>query len=139
MKINAPTQVQRTAPTKSRKSPSGGAGFINDIDAPSDTVEATAASAPAAIAGIDSLLAAQAVDPDAERRAGVQTAKDVLGALEQLRRGILLGAIPVGRLKAVSTNLAQRLEVTPDPALKDIMTDILLRARVELAKAGIYR
>lgn len=92
------------------------------------------------ISGIDSMLLIQGVDPDeSNRQAAVQQAGGVLDALEQVRRGILLGAIPVGRLQRLSNQLQQQLETASDPNLVDILTDIVLRARVELAKAGIYK
>lgn len=92
------------------------------------------------ISGIDSMLMIQSVDPDKHnRQAAVKQAGDVIDALEQVRRGILLGAIPVGRLQRLASQLQGRLEETTDPVLMDIMTDVVLRARVEMAKAGVYK
>lgn len=138
MRIQAPQKIAKPAAAAKKKSSAGGSDFAASLSAPTENSNVAAAQAPMPLAAIDSLLAAQSVDPDAERRAGVQSAHDVLAALEQVRRGILLGAISVGRLKAVSGSLSERLAMTTDPQLKDIMTDIVLRARVELAKAGVY-
>ncbi|MEM9880756.1 MAG: flagellar assembly protein FliX [Pseudomonadota bacterium] len=101
---------------------------------------ATPTTAATPISSLDALLAIQGVDADQHHaQADVQQAGNVLDALEQVRRGILLGAIPVGRLQQLSARLEARAAAVCDPALADIMTDIVLRARVELAKVGIYK
>ncbi|MEM7568909.1 MAG: flagellar assembly protein FliX [Pseudomonadota bacterium] len=138
MRIHAPQKVSKVTSATIKKRPEGASGFaaaIEDTPAPEQAQANQSVSPLGSLAGI---LATQSVDPDAERRQSVKNANDVLAALEQVRRGILLGAISVGRLKTLSQNLSERIATTPDPKLQDIMTDIVLRARVELAKAGVY-
>ncbi|MEO0411761.1 MAG: flagellar assembly protein FliX [Pseudomonadota bacterium] len=138
MRIQAPNKITPAAATSAKKRSTGSASFASSIESQSESTPTYQTQQAAPVTGLDSLLATQSVDPDAERRASIQTANDVLGALEQLRRGILLGAISVDRLRMLSASLGERLALTTDPKLQDIMTDIVLRARVELAKAGIY-
>lgn len=54
--------------------------------------------------------------------------------LEAIRHGLLLGQISKKRLSDIVKALAQQREKNIDPALIEIINDIELRAKVELAK-----
>lgn len=140
MRILGPNSVQPAKAIKQRKAGTQGTGFASKVSEQQAAAPANCAQAAAPLAGVDSMLMMQGIDADeSNRQAAVQQAGSVLDALEQVRRGILLGAIPAGRLQRVASQLQQQLNTTTDPALSDILTDIVLRARVELAKAGIYK
>lgn len=140
MRITGPNSVTPPKNLKRRTASTSGAGFASSVNEHSAAAPTGAAQASTPISGIDSMLMIQSVDPDEHnKQAAVKQAGDVIDALEQVRRGILLGAIPVGRLQRLAGQLQSRLEGEADPVLSDILTDIVLRARVELAKAGIYK
>lgn len=95
-------------------------------------------SAPIAAGGIDALLALQAVDDATTgRRKAVKRANSLLDLLEDIQTDLLVGQVGEGRLnRAVS--LLQQAKMEMEPALEDLVADIELRVRVELAKLGRY-
>lgn len=94
--------------------------------------------APSSLTGIESLLAIQSVNPDGGRRAADERAlrrgEDLLERLEDIRRGLLLGAIPKERLGELARMTRSTREAGVDPHLSAILDEIELRAEVELAK-----
>jgi hypothetical protein len=87
-------------------------------------------------------VAAAAIDPtrgvrDATDHSGGRSkkrAEDMLDRLDEIRLGLLAGNIPRERLEALDRLVQeQRLQVA-DPRLSEILDEIELRARVELAK-----
>lgn len=90
-----------------------------------------------ALAGIESILAMQAVDPDAgsgARRRMMQRAEDLLDHLEDVRQGLLTGRVPKESLSSLAHLVRTRREAGADPHLAAILDEIELRAEVELAK-----
>lgn len=108
-------------------------------------LEGGAAAAPpaatavvAAAAGIDALLALQAVeDPAFRRRKQVRRATGLLDALEELQADLLAGGLSEERLGRLSALIGAARERT-DVQLDALIDDIELRVQVELAKRGIY-
>lgn len=93
----------------------------------------------AGAAGVDGILAAQNVsDPDDEARRRNQRRMahggDLLDRLDELRMGILLGHFSKERLTELAQRLRQKREQGVDPALEEIISEIELRAEVEIAK-----
>ena len=87
---------------------------------------------------IDALLALQAVvDPIARRRKLVRRGKQLVDALEGLRADLLAGNLSDGRLNQLMAVMSQARD-RGDPGLDSLLDDIELRARVELAKRGLY-
>jgi len=64
----------------------------------------------------------------------VERAEGLIEHLEAIRHGLLLGQISKKRLSNIVKVLAQQREKNIDPALIEIINDIELRAKVELAK-----
>lgn len=92
-------------------------------------------SAPASIA---TLLALQSVeDPLLKRRKLVRRGSQLIDALEELRADLLLGRVSEGRLGQLMTVLSQARE-RAEPGVDGLIDDIELRARVELAKRGLF-
>ena len=133
------TGLGRSEPTTTRKSErvkgSGGAFQIASptADAPQ------AASAPAPLASVNALIALQEASDALEgKRRAVRRGADMLDLLDDVRHGLLAGGLAESKL----SNLVRLVEATQedfvDPALGNLLGEIELRARVELAKLGRY-
>jgi len=114
----------------------GAGGFFIADDAA--TARAAAAQPVAATAGIDALLALQAVeDPLFARRKAIKRGNALLDTLESIKADLLLGQVSEGRLNQLMALLGQARE-RQLPELDGLLDDIELRARVELAKFGRF-
>jgi len=77
---------------------------------------------------------------DATDRSGGQPrrrAEDMLDRLEELRLGLLAGEIPREKLESLERLVQEQRGAVSDPRLSDLLDEIELRARVELAKLDI--
>lgn len=139
MKIKGPGRVStgRIERTKGKK-PVDKAAFEKALD----TEEATssgAMSGTAPITSVNSLLSLQETPTATDARSkGVERAEGLLDQLEAIRRGILLGRISTQRLQSIVKALEVQREKSQDPKLVEIINDIELRAKVELAKLGTF-
>ena len=89
----------------------------------------------AAVAGVGALLGLQEVPDAAERRRqAVRHGTDILDELQELRLGLLTGSVPRHRLRRLMTLLRQRPDGYSDPRLDSIISEVEVRAAVELAK-----
>ena len=133
MKID-PTRRTGVSNVKRSGGSKGASGeFARLLSAGSET---EAVAGPAAAAPVDSLLALQEVDDqggggNANAR---QRAELMLDRLEEIRTGLLLGAIPRSQLQDLARVARETRETFLDPGLGEVLDDIELRARVELAK-----
>ena len=97
---------------------------------------ATGTAAPAA--GIDALLALQAVgDPLQGRKRQVRRGRSLLDTLDALKADLITGQVSEGHLNQLMMLVGQARDRT-EPGLDALLDDIELRARVELAKRGIF-
>ncbi|MFQ5347666.1 MAG: flagellar assembly protein FliX [Rhodothalassiaceae bacterium] len=139
MRISGPGKTDAPAPRKATgKKKSGSSGFTDALsagDAAGAALASRAAQPVGPVAAVDALLALQeAPDAASGRSKGVARAEEMLALLEDVRRGILLGAIPRSKLRQLADLARRRREGFVDPALDSILDDIELRAEVELAK-----
>jgi hypothetical protein len=90
------------------------------------------------VGGIDALMALQGIeDPAERRRRAVKGGRTALDVLDELKLGLLGGALDQStllRLKSAATDLKGP---SGDPGLDGVLAEIDLRVEVELAKAGI--
>ncbi|MBB6209273.1 hypothetical protein FHS48_000675 [Novispirillum itersonii] len=89
------------------------------------------------LAGIESILAMQSVDPDAgggARKRMIQRGEELLDHLEELRQGVLDGKVSKDSLTSLAHLARTRRESGVDPQLAAVLDEIELRAEVELAK-----
>lgn len=101
-------------------------------------VRAANVSATAPAAGIEALLALQAVeDPLFAKKKAVRRGTRLLDALESIRTDLIVGSISEGRLNLLMALVSQARERS-EPGLDSLLDDIELRARVELAKFGRF-
>lgn len=117
------------------RSANGGGFFI----AEQSTTSQTASAQPVAqTAGIDALLALQAVeDPALKKRKAIRRGNALLDTLETVKADLLLGRVSEGRLNQLLSLVTSARE-RQAPGLDAVLDDIELRARVELAKFGRY-
>jgi hypothetical protein len=92
-------------------------------------------SGTAPLTSVNSLLALQELPTSTDGKSkGVESAEGLIEHLEAIRHGLLLGHIPRDRLSRIINALAAEREKNLDPGLVQIINDIELRAKVELAK-----
>ncbi len=92
-------------------------------------------SGPAPVSGVDTIIALQAIEePSDRRRKAVKTGGRILDLLDKLKIDLLSGQISASDLDALKTTIGRQLSLAVDPDLNDILKQIDLRARVELAK-----
>lgn len=115
--------------------------------APQEAFELEAAPAvergPVAVSGANTLAAAESIiaiqgadDGAHRRRKAVYRAEELLDLLNEIKVGLLEGAVPSGRLNALVQVITSKRGEVSDPNLSNILNEIDLRARVELAKLG---
>ena len=134
MKISS-TRPLRPAPvrTSQRSSATKGADFSSQL------MDEPAASGPvsstATIGAVDGILAVQEVPSTTDGRSrGIKRGYDILDNLDDIRLGLLTGALPKKRLVDLGEEIKQARDTVIDPRLSAILDDIELRAAVELAK-----
>ena len=136
MKIERTSSV-RSSPVKrgdqSEKSASGKfARQIGEKDLSPDPV-----SGMTSVRGIDALLAIQEVEDSTsggQNARGRKWGEELLDRLDAIRLGLLTGSIPVSGLRDIVALVSSQRETAIDPGLQEILDEIELRARVELAK-----
>lgn len=114
----------------------GGAEFrLAEAGPATRAVSSPMVSAPA---GIDALLALQAVGDATEgRRRAVKRGRTLLDTLEEMRADLLSGRVDPAALDRLVGVLAEGREAA-NPQIDALLDDIELRVRVELAKHGRY-
>lgn len=144
MKITGPGQIQSKTLKKTSKQEASDAGaFARNLGGTGSADAPQNVGGAAPLAPVDALLSLQEV-PDATdgRSKGLARANEMLDLLEEIRKGILLGAIDGPKLRVLA-DLArnQRLNndesLKSDPRLREILSEIELRSEVELAKLGL--
>jgi hypothetical protein len=139
MKVDPSRRVNTPSTRKTSKSGStSGTQFSGLLE---ETQESRSAQGTRAATAVGGLLAVQEADADGRRGAkqGQAQGEDLLARLERLRDGLLLGAIPESELRGLAHTIKQTKERTfTDPRLGEILDEIELRARVELAKLGTF-
>jgi hypothetical protein len=123
-----PVQPQSTA----KRAQSAGGGFsVSEGGAPA---RAASAGATGAALGIEGLMALQAEDGPLERRSrGLRKGRAMLDALDSLKLAMLEGRGGSAAAQALAQS-ANAPELTGDAGLDSTLTEISVRAAVELAK-----
>lgn len=127
-KISGVSQAKRTK----KSSSAGGSAFADMV---SDTSATERTGGPTPVSGVESVFAVQSVgDREGNAKKAKERAELMLSRLEDIRDGLLMGMVPTDRLQDLATAARQQREELDDPRLSEILDDIELRARVELAK-----
>jgi len=92
-------------------------------------------SGPGPIAAVETILTLQGFDDGGDGRSkGTAHGQNLLDMLDQVRDGLLAGAIPRSTLSRLAAAVSRKQEGFVDPKLQSVLDEIDLRARVELAK-----
>jgi hypothetical protein len=128
----------RNASSIRRNRSSGDGSGVFRTESGGSAPRAPAASPAAPATGIGALLALQSIDdPTQSRRRAIRRGRNLLDALEGLRADLLTGQVGEGRLNRILALVGQA-KLETDPELETLLADIELRARVELAKLGVF-
>jgi len=138
MKITGPGRVTPKSVKKTESGKSGdGAAFASALSGSGTTDQVSNVGGTSPLATVDALLSLQEVpDATAGRSKGLARANDMLDLLDEVRKGLLLGSIPVSNLKSLAELARSQKGRLGDSKLEEILSDIELRAEVELAKLG---
>ncbi len=136
MHIEGPKRTNATSKTDKTKK-TGSVSGTSFSELLTETADVGAAAPTVGVAGINMMLALQAAehatDQD-QRKQAIEQADDLLADLEDLRVGLLLGNYTVNQLRQLGQRLNQQRARIQDPGLLALLSDIELRAAVELAK-----
>lgn len=115
-----------------------GSGIAFHVNDGSQTQRASGLSQAAPAQDIGSLLALQAVeDPTLKKKKLVRRGNQLLDTLDEIKADLLVGRVSEGRLNQLMALISQARERS-EPGLDGLLDDIELRARVELAKRGLF-
>lgn len=135
MRIDGPGRPANVGKKGGAKRGGGGGFSLGDAG----QAQKAAGSAPAGpVPAIDSILALQSVeDPLFAKRKAVRRGQSILEALEDMKADLLMGQVNEGQLNRLMA-LVQQARVQSNPDLDALIDDIELRAKVELAKLGLF-
>jgi hypothetical protein len=122
------------ASTSSRRTARGGKAF--SLGNPSPTGETESTSQTAFLQSIPSFVIREDEDLPLEQKRR-QQGRSILNTLKNLQRDLMMDKLSPQTLNQLKQQLAEDLSVPTSPQLNDILQQIELRARVELAKYGL--
>ena len=135
MKVEGSGRINTSAPAKVSGGTSKGAEFSRMVESQSGPAAASAVESAAPLSSVSALLGLQEVDDVTERRSRAKKrASNLLDQLDDIRNCLLMGEMPPHQLTALRDRIAREKVDVDDPALKDLLDEIELRAEVELAK-----
>lgn len=139
MRVTGPSSQFGIAPAKAKKTGESD----SDFEVPQETAGAGAKSAAkaGATSSLGALIAAQLhteeediTERKRKRRKVVKSGQDVLGILDGMKLDLLSGELSPDRMQQLATSIEACNDDVGDSRLKEIIEEIKLRARVELAK-----
>lgn len=137
MKIDPTGPARPAAPVKrgEKAGKNQSSKFSQHLKSGTEAVAGATSAAP--VSSVDALLTIQEVEDSTTGKSRSRARKwghDVLDELERLRLGIIDGAVPRGDLERIAASIERHRARTDDPLLEQILDEIELRAKVELAK-----
>tara|TARA_B000000557_G_scaffold228323_1_gene199815 strand:+ start:141 stop:551 length:411 start_codon:yes stop_codon:yes gene_type:complete len=105
--------------------------FTSVLDAELRTEQSTANLK---VSTVDALLPVESATADSDRKQASSRATQILDRLEDIRQGLLVGAISKPRLEELAGTIKETRASALDPVMSDILDEIELRAKIELAK-----
>jgi hypothetical protein len=136
LRIDGPSPSQGAS--YAAPSRSAGVGGRFTVEAEAQPSRAAANAPVMASAGLETLLALQAVDDlRLTRRKAIRRGHQMLDALDEMKVDLLAGRVSEGRLNQLLSLVGQAREGSV-AGLDSLLDDLELRVRVELAKFGRY-
>jgi len=126
-----------SATRKSKKAAVGGGSFSDTLKETAESSDAGITSGVSGVSQVGAILSVQEVPDSTEERSRgllMTYGDDLLERLDDLRLGLLTGAIPKDDLADLAHKMRQKKQQVDDPRLMGIIDEIELRAEVEIAK-----
>lgn len=138
IKVSGPRQVDATSARRVARKEGSGTSQAFQIEQ-SEPERTVAHAGPAMSMGaVDSLLALQAVPDSTEgRRRALKRASEMLDLMDDIRLALLAGEVPSSKLQGLLRVVQSRRDEVGEPQLNQVLDEIELRARVELAKYAV--
>ncbi|MFC7050497.1 flagellar assembly protein FliX [Emcibacter nanhaiensis] len=137
MEIKGPGKISTPGVSPKKRKKGVDKGAFDKALGTEETTSSSGVSGTAPLTAVNSLLALQEAETATEGRSrGLMRAEDLVEHLEAIQNGLLLGYIPQQKLQEISTIVSKKRDQFDDPALNDLLDDIELRVKVELAKLG---
>jgi hypothetical protein len=134
MRITGSNAASQVANASAPRRAASGSFSVDEGDAPKSTQPAASLRT---IGGIDALIALQGQDDPAEkRRRAVKRGRTALDALDELKIGVLSGALGSSTLMRLKSATAELTAASGDERLDSVLAEIELRLEVEIAKMG---
>lgn len=134
MEIKGPGPVGSTSVRRVTRGTTATDSVFKPVDSP-EAPRAQTVAGPGPIAAVETILTLQGFDDSTDGRSkGLAHGQNLLDMLDQVRDGLLAGAIPRATLTRLATAVSRKQEGFVDPKLQNVLDEIDLRARVELAK-----
>ena len=105
--------------------------FTSVLDAELRTEQSTANLK---VSTVDALSPVELEMADSDKKHANSRAALILDRLEDIRQGLLIGAISKPRLEELAGTIKETRDSALNPEMSDILDEIELRAKVELAK-----
>lgn len=137
MKVDAYGNIKASNNTTKKRGVSGAGNFSSILNLAESQESSGADKANEIIATptLSSVLSLQEVsDEDFRRKKIIKHGENMLDSLENLRRRLLIGTVPLQTLREISNRLSTQKHEIADTNLIEIINDIELRTAVELAK-----
>ncbi|MFO0997571.1 MAG: flagellar assembly protein FliX [Alphaproteobacteria bacterium] len=132
MRVDPTGRANRLSGRRVERSGHGsGRSFASQLDAAMGNASLTPN---AVVDSVSSVLALQEVGEAGARTRARRRGEDILDRLDEIRHGLLLGTISRTTLERLEQVVQSRIEEASDPRLADVLREIEVRARVELAK-----
>jgi len=134
MRVTGVSQARGVATAKSTRRAAGSGRAFEPPRAGSQR-RASAVRGAATLASADTILALQMQDETERRkRQAVNRGTRMLDLLDELKVGLLGGGVRDGNLRELERAVESERNRLNDPRLDDVLDQIALRAKVELAK-----
>jgi hypothetical protein len=139
MKVSGPGSANSASGPRASQSTSGGSGFAPIVTGGASEVARPSASAGvSSVSSLEALMALQEVGTPLERRRkAAARGGRLLDVLDELKLGMLEGALPRDAVERLGREAREQRSLTDDPGLDAILGEIETRAAVELAKLEI--
>ncbi len=134
MEIKGPGKVETSSIRRASRPAGTSSSTFTLADAP-ETVRGQVVSSAGPLTAVDNILMLQGVDDSLSGRSkGLVHGEELLDMLDEVRDGLLSGGIPRRTLNKIANAVSKRQDGFADPKLQNVLDEIELRAKVELAK-----